>query len=185
MIQGATVITRSVPQKSSQKISIARALRWDIGCILGIQILVYVILLPLQWWMQYHVILDFVITAPDGISQVTIDTYVQLHLAMRSLQWRQNERDGVSNHKPHNCLLNREKTSKLLRHWPLREEFTGHQWIPYALRASNAKNVSIDDVIMCMAILHLSSRKHVTVNYQQPIITISLPDANNNLVTSW
>ena len=34
------------------------------------------------------------------------------------LQWRQNERDGVSNHQPHDCLLNRlfrhrsKKTSK-------------------------------------------------------------------------
>ena len=165
MIQGATVITRTVPQKSSQKISIARALRRDTGCILWIQILVYIILLPLQWCMQYRVILEFVITAPDGISHVTIDTYVQLHLAMRSLQWRQNERDGVSNHQPHDCLLNREKTSKLRvtglceRNSPVTSEFP-------ALRASNAKKVSIDDVIMCMAILHLSSRKHVTVNYQ-------------------
>ena len=24
-----------------------------------------------------------------------------------TLQWRHNERDGVSNHKPHDCLLNR------------------------------------------------------------------------------
>ena len=36
-----------------------------------------------------------------------------------SLQWRHNERDGVSNHQPHDCLLNRlfrhssKKTSKL------------------------------------------------------------------------
>ena len=36
-----------------------------------------------------------------------------------SLQWRHNERDGVSNHKPYDCLLNRlfrrrsKKTSKL------------------------------------------------------------------------
>ena len=35
------------------------------------------------------------------------------------LQWRHNERDGVSNHQPHDCLLNRlfgrrsKKTSKL------------------------------------------------------------------------
>ena len=35
------------------------------------------------------------------------------------LQWRYNERDGVSNHHPHDCLLNRlfrsrsKKTSKL------------------------------------------------------------------------
>ena len=37
----------------------------------------------------------------------------------KSLQWRHNERDGVSNHQPHDCLLNRlfkprsNKTSKL------------------------------------------------------------------------
>ena len=36
------------------------------------------------------------------------------------MQWRHNERDGVSNHQPHHCLLNRlfgcrsKKTSKLL-----------------------------------------------------------------------
>ena len=36
-----------------------------------------------------------------------------------SLQWRHNERNGVSNHQPHDCLLNRlfrhraKKTSKL------------------------------------------------------------------------
>ena len=38
---------------------------------------------------------------------------------MTPLQWRHNWRDGVSNHKPHHCLLNRlfwrrsKKTSKL------------------------------------------------------------------------
>ena len=37
-----------------------------------------------------------------------------------TLQWRHNEHDGVSNHKPHHCLLNRlfrrrtQKTSMLL-----------------------------------------------------------------------
>ena len=39
---------------------------------------------------------------------------------IQALQWRQNGRDGVSNHQPHDCLLNRlfgrrsNKTSKLL-----------------------------------------------------------------------
>ena len=38
---------------------------------------------------------------------------------LMSLQWRHNERDGVSNHRPHDCLPNRlfaqrsKKTSKL------------------------------------------------------------------------
>ena len=30
-----------------------------------------------------------------------------------SLQWRINERDGVSNHQPHYCLLNRLFTMTL------------------------------------------------------------------------
>ena len=51
-----------------------------------------------------------------------------------SLHWRYNGRDGVSNHQPHYCLLNRlfrsrsKKTSKL----PvtgLCGEFTGDRWI--------------------------------------------------------
>ena len=40
-------------------------------------------------------------------------------ISVISLQWRHNERDGVSNHQPHGCFLNRlfrrrsKKTSKL------------------------------------------------------------------------
>ena len=64
------------------------------------------------------------------------------------LQWRHNERNGVSNHQPHDCLLNRlfrrrsMKTSKLrvtgLCAWnsPVTGEFP-------AQRASYAENVSI------------------------------------------
>ena len=70
-----------------------------------------------------------------------------------SLQWRHNERYGVSNHQPHNCLLNRlfrhrsKKTSKLRvtglceGNSPVTREFP-------AQRASNAENVPFDDVIM-------------------------------------
>ena len=53
-----------------------------------------------------------------------------------SLQWRHNDRNGVSNHQLHDCLLNRlfrhrwKKTSKAPRHWPLWGEFTGDRWIP-------------------------------------------------------
>ena len=41
-----------------------------------------------------------------------------------SLQWRHNGCDGVSNHQPHDCLLNRlfkaqfKENIKALRHWP-------------------------------------------------------------------
>ena len=43
----------------------------------------------------------------------------QKHYATCTLEWRHNGRDGVSNHQPHDCLLNRlferrsKKTSKL------------------------------------------------------------------------
>ena len=65
-----------------------------------------------------------------------------------TLQWRHNQRDGVSNHQPHNCLLNglfrrrSKKTSTLCviglcaGNSPATGEFP-------AQRASNAENVSI------------------------------------------
>ena len=69
-------------------------------------------------------------------------------LAAKSLQWRHNGRDSVSNHQPYYCLLNHlfrrrsKKTSKLritgLYAWssPVTDEFP-------AQMASNAENVSI------------------------------------------
>ena len=66
----------------------------------------------------------------------------------QSLRWRHNEHDSVSNHQPHDCLLNRlfrrssEKTSKLrvtglcAGNSPGTGEFS-------AQMASNAENVSI------------------------------------------
>ena len=65
-----------------------------------------------------------------------------------TLQWRHNGRDGVSDHQPHDCLLNRlfrrrsKKTSKLrvtglcVGNWPITGEFPTQ-------RASNAENVFI------------------------------------------
>ena len=52
------------------------------------------------------------------------------------LQWRHNERVGVSNHQPQDCLPNRlfkaqiKENTKAPRHWPLCGEFTGDRWIP-------------------------------------------------------
>ena len=70
-------------------------------------------------------------------------------LSAVSLQWRHNERDGITNHQPHDCLLNHlfrhrsKKTSKLrVGHLPLCGEFTGTGEFP-AQRASNVENVSI------------------------------------------
>ena len=49
------------------------------------------------------------------------------------LQWRHNEHNGVLNHQPHHCLLNRlfrqlKENIKAPRHWPLCGEFTGDRW---------------------------------------------------------
>ena len=67
---------------------------------------------------------------------------------IHTLQWRHNERDGVPNHQPHHCLLNRlfrcrsKKTSKLrvtglcAGNSPVTGEFP-------AQMASDAENVSI------------------------------------------
>ena len=85
-----------------------------------------------DFWFSYHVNL----TNPASV-------YVNL-----TLQWRQNEHDGVSNHQPHDCLLNlsfrhrSKKTSKIhvtglcQGNSPVTGEFS-------AQRASNAENVSI------------------------------------------
>ena len=54
-----------------------------------------------------------------------------------ALQWRQNGPDSVSNHQPHDCLLNRlfrrrsKKTSKLRVTGLCCGEFTGDRWIPH------------------------------------------------------
>ena len=65
-----------------------------------------------------------------------------------SLWWRHNDHDGVSNHQPHDCLLNRlfrrrsKKTSKLRVTGLCVGNSPGTGEFP-AQRASNAENVSI------------------------------------------
>ena len=71
-----------------------------------------------------------------------------IHSTTEALQWRHYGRDGVSNHQPHDCLLNHlfmrrsKKTSKLrvtglhMGKSPVTGEFP-------AQTASNAENVSI------------------------------------------
>ena len=57
-----------------------------------------------------------------------------------------NERNGVLNHQPPDCLLNRlfkaqiKENIKVPRHWPLGLEFTGGRWIP-GKKAGNAENI--------------------------------------------
>ena len=65
-----------------------------------------------------------------------------------SLRWRRNGRDGVSNHQPHDCLLNRlfshrsKKTSKLRVTGLCAGNSSGTGEFP-TQRASYAENVSI------------------------------------------
>ena len=65
-----------------------------------------------------------------------------------TLQWRHNERNGVSNHRPRDCLLNRlfrrrsDKTSKLRATGRCEGNSTVTGEFP-AQRASNAENVAI------------------------------------------
>ena len=66
---------------------------------------------------------------------ITCNTLYEL-----SLQWRHNERDGVSNHQPHDCLLKAQIKENIKAHRPLWGEFTGE--FP-TQRSSNAENVSI------------------------------------------
>ena len=65
-----------------------------------------------------------------------------------ALRWRHNEQDGVSNHQPYHCLLNRlvrrrsKKTSKLRVTGLCARNSPGTGEFP-AQMASNAENVSI------------------------------------------
>ena len=74
-------------------------------------------------------------------------------IQLSTLQWRHNEHVGVSNHQPHDCLLNRlfkvhvEENIKAPRRWPLCGEFTGHRWIPHKGPVTR-KMFPFDDVIM-------------------------------------
>ena len=87
-------------------------------------------------------------TGLSELKQMLVVNNKILKELLSTLQWRHNERDGVSNHQPHGCLLQRlfrcrsKKTSKLRvtglyeGSSPVTGEFPTQ-------RASNAENVSI------------------------------------------
>ena len=82
------------------------------------------------------------------IKQNTSCVYCIWDVVWATLRWRHNGHDGVSNHQPHDCLLNRlfrhrsKKTSNL-RVTGLCAGYTpGTGEVP-AQRASHAENVSI------------------------------------------
>ena len=71
-----------------------------------------------------------------------------IHSKNKSLQWRHNGHDSVSNHQPHDCFLNRlfwrrsKKTSKLRVSGLCAGNSSGTGEFP-AQMASNAENASI------------------------------------------
>ena len=70
------------------------------------------------------------------VMEPRLDLLVPHYVPWKSLQWHHNERNGVSNHQPRDCLLDClfkaqiKEIIKALRHWPLWGEFTGDRWIP-------------------------------------------------------
>ena len=101
-----------------------------------------------------------------------------------SLRWRHNERDSVSNHQPHDCLLNRlfrrrsEESSKLCVTGLCVGNSPGTGEFP-AQRASCAENVSIWWRHYDLAALNCSWDIWFGFNWQSisPLVPkISLPD---------
>ena len=71
---------------------------------------------------------------------------MQSKLSRHSLQWRQNRHDGVSNHQPHQCLLNRLFSADQRKHQISAPLFEGNSPVTGEFptqMASNAENVSI------------------------------------------
>ena len=83
---------------------------------------------PNQCCLYVAQVMDCCLSAPSHYPN-------QYWLIIRVLEWRHNRRDGVWNHQPPDCLLNRlfrhkSKKHQSPRHWPLWREFTGGRWIP-------------------------------------------------------
>ena len=100
-----------------------------------------------KWWSPLVQIMAWQ-RSGDGSSAKVIRPQVSESYANRTLQWRHNDRDDVSNHQRLDCLLNRlfrprsKKKIKAPRHWCLgvNSPVTGKL---HAQRAGNAANVSI------------------------------------------
>ena len=64
--------------------------------------------------------------------------YVECPITHLPLQWRHNERDGISNHQPNDCLLNPlfkaqiEENTKVPPLLAFEGEFAGDRFIPYS-----------------------------------------------------
>ena len=87
-------------------------------------------------------------TVVGGITRIAACYRIAATLECRTLHWRHNDHDGVSNHQPHDYLLNRlfrcrsKKTSKLCVTGLCAENSPGTGEFP-AQMVSNAENVAI------------------------------------------
>ena len=99
-----------------------------------------------HWWLMSR-------KSPQNFSEILFRIkrfpFKHIHLKIEFLlQWRHNEPDGVSNHQPNDCLLNRlvrsrsKKTSKLRVTGLCAGNTPGTGEFP-AQMASNAENVTI------------------------------------------
>ena len=106
---------------------------------------------------------------PEPILTKILAIHVQMHLK-NSLQWRHNERDGISNHLCLHCLLNcwfrrrSKKTSKLCVTGLWEGNSLATDEFP-AQKASNAENVSI--WWRHHVTSHINSSGRATGNYQK------------------
>ena len=105
-------------------------------------------------------------------------------LSIRSLQWRHNDQDGVSNQQPHGCLLNRlyrrrsKKTSKLRVTGLCVGNSPGPVNSPHKGPVTR-KMFPFDDVIILLPFLWFSTISQIS----QCIAPISHMQCNRNMHT--
>ena len=103
-----------------------------------------------------------------GHPRIVYSTY-QPHRCTTPLRWRQNERDGVSNHRRLYCLLNRvcRRQSQKISQLPVTGLWAGNSPVTGefpAQRASKRKMFPFDDVfVTLLTFLHATCRPYVNV----------------------
>ena len=71
----------------------------------------------MKWWVHlscHRLVLICMLHVAPGLS-------IMCENCLHTLQWRHNRRDGISNHQPHDCLLNRlfQRRSKKISKLPV------------------------------------------------------------------
>ena len=111
------------------------------------------------------------------------------------LQWHHNGRDSVSNHQPHDCLLNRlfKENIKAPRHWPLCGEITGDRWIPctngqlrgkcfHLMKSSWNTNMRIHVYVKVLLLSNSVRITHILIIYRHICTNVILSHLNERVV---